>query len=797
MINKPKLSSLVSKQLPEFIREDYPTFVAFLEAYYEWLGTQDADLYTLRDIDKTLENFIQYFRAELAFNLPNIDVNEKFLLTNIKDKYLAKGSEASFKLLFRLLFNKEVTVDYPGKKILRASDGRWNQDVSIFVRVNAGNPNSIVGKIVDVVTPVKIIRILIDRRQDVEVEIDRFVQISPDTYEFYIDRRFFGEVNVGDRIRYEGIFDGTIVSTTSKIDVLQRGKNFKVGELYEIRNGDGAGSILKVKSVDSVGGISAAEFVKYGIGYETDFTATLISKTGQTTTGLGTTAVSVSTVSNAVTSIQLSNGGSGYSATPTVALSGGGFTTAATIGSVTVVGGVITEIKLATNGSGYVTTPNVIIVDATGINASATATVGEVNNYQIFETTSGFREQGYVNKADYTQDIPTVWEADKLFTLGTQLYYQDRLYQVTTAGTTSNVPPTHKITSTVNAGSFVNGTAYVITSIGNTDFTLIGAAENAIGVKFTATGAGAGTGTAGLPVSASNGTATLEYVRVHGPAWDGTYAGEVIRQFYYESVDVVVDPLDPAIIKVSLGSLTKYPGYYATNDGFLDDDIYIQDSRYYQVYSYLIKIDERLESYKSAVKTLVHPAGLALFGEYDIRNEFHLDLHLTSLLQILVLAFQDEVFVNDNTLIEFVVSKLLETPFTTSDQLTYSLNKPLAHSFSLSDDAVLRDFSKLLSSSTTGFSETLTRDVGKSLAHSAIPTEEITAKDFSKALSTSFTQSDSTVLATDKYISESTSVVGSGGNIWHQPYDNPFPESNAYFANDAGNYTIGETAFTG
>lgn len=796
MITKPKLSSIVSKQLPEFIREDYPTFVAFLEAYYEWLGTQDADLYTLRDIDKTINSFIEYFKHELAFNLPNVNVDEKFLLSNIKDKYLAKGSEASFKLLFRLLFNKEVTVDYPGKKILRASDGRWNQDVSIFIKVNAGNPNSIVGKLVEVVTPVKVIRVLIDRRQDVEIQIDRFVQISPDTYEFYIDRRFFGEINVGDRVRYEGLFDGTIVSTTSNIAIQQRGRNFKVGELYEIKNGNGAGSILKVKSVDTLGGITAAEFVKYGILYETDFTATIVSKTGQTTTGLGTTAINTSTVTNAITSIQITNGGSGYSSTPTVALSGGGFTTAATVGAVTVVGGVITEIKVATNGSGYVTTPNVIIVDATGIGAAATATVGNVNNYQIFETSSGFTEQGYINTADYVQDISTVWEPLTALTTGTLLYYQDRLYRVTTGGTTSSTPPTHKITSTVNAGSFSIGTTYVITSVGTTDFTAIGASENSIGTKFTATGIGSGTGTAGLVVSASNGTATLEYVRLHGPAWDGTYAGEITRQFYYESVDIVINPLDPAIIKVSLGALTKYPGYYSTNDGFLDDDIYVQDSRYYQVYAYLIKIDERLESYKSAVKTLVHPAGLALFGEYDIRNEFHLDLQLTSLLQILVLTFQDEVFLTDTAVVRHI-SKLLETIFNATEQHTFFLEKPLADSFSLSDDAFSQTFSKVLDSATTGFTETTINDFGKLLNDSETLTDDITSKVLEKPLSDSFTQPDTTVLDTDKYISESTSVVDSGGELWLEPYDNPYPESNAYFANDSGNYTTGESAFTG
>lgn len=50
----------------------------------------------------------------------------------------------------------------------------------------------------------------------------------------------------------------------------------------------------------------------------------------------------------------------------------------------------------------------------------------------------------------------------------------------------------------VTAGDFVIGKTYRITSIGNTDFTLIGASANTIGTHFIATGVGSGTGTAEL-----------------------------------------------------------------------------------------------------------------------------------------------------------------------------------------------------------------------------------------------------------------------------------------------------------
>jgi len=46
------------------------------------------------------------------------------------------------------------------------------------------------------------------------------------------------------------------------------------------------------------------------------------------------------------------------------------------------------------------------------------------------------------------------------------------------------------------AAPFVVGTQYTIATVGSTDFTLIGASSNTVGITFTATGVGAGTGTA-------------------------------------------------------------------------------------------------------------------------------------------------------------------------------------------------------------------------------------------------------------------------------------------------------------
>jgi hypothetical protein len=165
--------SLISTQVPEFVRSDYPTFVAFVEAYYEYLDTNGVDLTSLRDLDTTLDSFIQYFKKELAANMPaDLKIDDRFLLENIKNHYLAKGSEQSFKLLFKLLYNKNVEVGYPGTQMLRASDGRWQQDTSLFLKVTSGTPDLIEGKLVDVVKPNATFKVLVDRRQYVEIEVE-------------------------------------------------------------------------------------------------------------------------------------------------------------------------------------------------------------------------------------------------------------------------------------------------------------------------------------------------------------------------------------------------------------------------------------------------------------------------------------------------------------------------------------------------------------------------------------------------------------------------------------------------
>jgi hypothetical protein len=143
-----KTSLLVNKQVPEFVREEYPLFITFLEAYYRFLETQQGvqlndlttkakDLREIFDVDSSIDSFEEHFFNTFAEFVPrDVEVSKEFLIKNVLPLYLSKGNEEAFKLLFRLLFNDEVTITLPKNNIIRASDGKWSVDNVLKIDTN-------------------------------------------------------------------------------------------------------------------------------------------------------------------------------------------------------------------------------------------------------------------------------------------------------------------------------------------------------------------------------------------------------------------------------------------------------------------------------------------------------------------------------------------------------------------------------------------------------------------------------------------------------------------------------------
>lgn len=66
--------------------------------------------------------------------------------------------------------------------------------------------------------------------------------------------------------------------------------------------------------------------------------------------------------------------------------------------------------------------------------------------------------------------------------------------------------------------------------------------------------------------------------------------------------------------------IIKPDGSYFNQDGFLSYKKYIQDSNYYQEFSYELRSDIQPQLYYNVIKEMAHPAGFKLFGKLDVET---------------------------------------------------------------------------------------------------------------------------------------------------------------------------------
>lgn len=182
------------------------------------------------------------------------------------------------------------------------------------------------------------------------------------------------------------------------------------------------------------------------------------------------------------------------------------------------------------------------------------------------------------------------------------------------------------------------------------------------------------------------------------------YEGEVLRTFYTNTsinsgdvgtlggISVSVGAASDAALYVQLGGLAKYPGYYESIDGFLSDEIFLENEDYYQTFTYVIKIDERLSEYKKAVLDLLHPAGTRLLGELTLTNDFDLGAELTAQLRYLISRFQEVFEVTDATPTKNV-GKSITDDITTPEDIGKHVGKPLPED---TIDVILEEIAKTL-----------------------------------------------------------------------------------------------------
>ena len=350
-----KTSLLINRQVPEFVREEHPNFIAFLEAYYEFLenkqGTKKNDLVTkskdlryISDVDASITEFENNFFNTYGNLIPrNVEVDKAFLIKNILPLYLAKGSDKSFQLLFRLLFNEEVEIVKPNQSVLRASDGKWLIENAFRTEqgvysVYTGNGSTTTFKLAKVVNA-----------SDISVYVNNVLQTS------------------GFNIRRETrkLIFNTAPANNSIIEVLYDDFDFDLLKNRKITgNVSGATALVERTAQKTVNTVPIFELyinTKTLLGnFENGETATLniIDPDDDTLINIRVHGLSI------LRNIFIIDGGASYNVGDPVIITGGEATQDAQAVVSEVFSGFINQIRILAGGAGFKTGSNVYVIGA-------------------------------------------------------------------------------------------------------------------------------------------------------------------------------------------------------------------------------------------------------------------------------------------------------------------------------------------------------------------------------------------------------------------------------------------------
>ena len=140
----------------------------------------------------------------------------------------------------------------------------------------------------------------------------------------------------------------------------------------------------------------------------------------------------------------------------------------------------------------------------------------------------------------------------------------------------------------------------------------------------------------------------------------GIWSDSILNQPYSINLDLNSSGTDN--IKLKLGSIFDDGGRFLNNNSFVSDVKYIQDSFYYQVYSYLLKTSLEVDKYKDLLKRLIHPAGMEMFGKIESVSSKQVKMSVSQIKTNVSMHFWDYIKKHSDTVIrdfDFLYSLLV------------------------------------------------------------------------------------------------------------------------------------------
>jgi len=661
-----KISNLINQQVPEFVLEQHPKFLEFIKTYYTFMESAELGVTSVQTTDgiqleteTAQENELILDGSRIDTDRTQLDAGDKILLESSAFGKFTRGetitgstSNATATVLGEDLDNNRLFISAQDKFINGESVVGASSNATAIINNYKPNPVTNIQELLNFRDPDKVISNFLTKFRN------EFLNTLPETLSNSVDKRKLIKnvkslyrakgTNRGHELFFRLLF-GLESETIYPREQVLRVSDGKWDTKKILRviatTGDTANLIGRSIEGETSEATAIVENVfKFQIGAnevsELILNEDTILGTFQTSEVIRGTASDdddifiKATVTGLPSVVTISNDGSLYSETDSITITGGG---QGAIVQVNAIGrGGVSEFIIDNPGSGYEIGDDINFTNTGTGGGSARAKVSVVNGGLTQETSTSTTEDHIILEDETTRGDP---------------YTGNKIVQESGTGS-GDITDIRIISNGNNYQSLpivevddTNGAGAVVYAYGSE----IG---RVLGLKIVESGAGyeasptpptlslpsyliisnlsgsftIGETVTGVDISSTAVTATVvSYNADTGVLKVSSPSGTFVENSSLTAdggATATVEKNDLSTASVTVGAVIDTDGTYINQDGHVSENsMRIQDSLYYQDFSYVIKVGRTINDWRDSFKKTVHTAGFYITGQVDIATQ--------------------------------------------------------------------------------------------------------------------------------------------------------------------------------
>src|SRR6056300_1384792 len=669
-----KISNLINQQVPEFVLEQHPKFLEFIKTYYTFMESAELGVTSVQTTDgiqleteTAQENELILDGSRIDTDRTQLDAGDKILLESSAFGKFTRGetitgqtSNATATVLAEDLDNNRLFISAQDKFIDGEEVVGVNSSATAIINNYKPNPVQNIQDLLNFRDPDKVVSNFLTKFRN------EFLNTLPETLSNGVDKRKLIKnvksvyrakgTNRGHELFFRLLFGLESETIYPRENILRAsdGKWDTNKVLRAIATIGNTGDLIgRTIEGETSGATAIVENVfKFQIG-ENEVTSFILNEDSISGTfqisevvrGTETDDDDIyikATVTGIPSTISITNDGSLYTVADTVTVTGGGQNALVQVDAVG--RGGITEFIIGSGGSGYEIGDDIVFTNTGTGGGSARAKVSIVNGGLTQETSTSTTEDHIVLEDETTRG---------------DAYTGNKIVQESGTGS-GNVTDIRIISSGNNYQSLPsvvvddsNGSGAEVYAYG----TEIG---RILGLKIIESGSGyeaspspptlslpsymilsnvsgsfvTGETVTGIDTSSTSITATVVsydsdtgVLKVSSPtgqfAEDSTITAD-------SGASGLVEKNDLSTATATVGAVVDTAGTYINQDGHVSEtSMRIQDSLYYQDFSYVIKVGRTINDWRDSFKKTMHTSGFYFTGQVNLETSVSAEIQRT------------------------------------------------------------------------------------------------------------------------------------------------------------------------